>query len=125
MRAVGEADRRRRAAHLLHRDHVREVAHRRAAELFVDGDAEKAQVAHLAPEVVRKLVGAVDLGGTRRDLVGGELPDRRAQHVDRVAVVEVDGGKVLHRHASRVGESSVAGHGRASSPALDRTLRLR
>ena len=108
MRAVGEADRRRGAAHLLHRDHVREVAHRRAAVLLLDGDAEQAQVAHLAPEVGRKLVGAVDLGSARRDLVRGELPHGRAQHVDRVAVVEVDRGKVLHRHASRVKESAFA-----------------
>ncbi len=100
MRAVRETDRRRRAAHLLHRDHVREIAHRGAAVLLVDGDAEQAEIAHLAPQVMRKLVGAVDLGCTRRDLVGGELPHRRTQHVDRVAVMEVDGGNVQHRHVS-------------------------
>ncbi len=38
----------------------------------------------------------IDVGGTRRDLVGGELPDRRAQHVDRLAVVEGQGGEIEH-----------------------------
>ena len=97
VRAVGETDRRRGAADFLHRDDVREVAHRRAAVFLVDGDAEQAEVAQLAPQVGRELVGAVDLGGARRDLVGGELPHRRAQHVDRLAVVEVEGGEVRHR----------------------------
>ena len=88
VRAVRQAHGGRRARDLLHRHAVREVTHRRAAVRLLDGDAEDAQVAHLPPQVRRELVAAVDVGGARRDLVRGELRDRRAQHVDRLAVVE-------------------------------------
>ena len=60
VRAVGEPDRGRSAAHFLHRDHVGEVAHAGAAVLLLDGDAEQAQIAQLRPQVARKLVVAVD-----------------------------------------------------------------
>ena len=54
-----------------------------------------------------KLVVAVDLGRARRDLGGGELPHGLAQHVDRLAVVEVEGGKSSmsvsrNRHGPRI-----------------------
>ena len=50
---------------------------------------EQAEVAELAPEVGREHVLVVDLGGARRDLVGGEGAHRVAQHVDRLAEIEV------------------------------------
>ena len=96
MRAVGQSHRRGRARDLLHRDDVGEVSHRRAAVLFLDGDAEQSQVAHLPPQVGRKEVVVIDGRGARRDLVGGELLHGRAQHVDRLAVVEVEGRKIEH-----------------------------
>ena len=74
MRAVGQADGRRRPADLLHRHDVREIAHRGAAVFLLDGDSEEAEIADLAPQVRGKLVRAIDVGGARRDLVGGELP---------------------------------------------------
>src|SRR5207244_9221768 len=82
-----------------HRDNVREIAHRRAAVFILDGDAENSEVAHLAPQVRRKRVRPVDLRGTRRDLVRGELPDAVAQHVDRFAMMEVERGEAWHRHS--------------------------
>ena len=42
MRAVAEADRRRRAADLLHRDDMLEIAEAEAVELLLYGDAVKA-----------------------------------------------------------------------------------
>jgi hypothetical protein len=51
VRAVGQADRGRGAADLLHGHHVLEVAHAGAAVLLLHGDAEDAEVAELAPEV--------------------------------------------------------------------------
>ena len=43
----------------------------------------------LAPQVGGKCVVAVDVGGARRDLVGGERLHLAAQHVDGLAEVEV------------------------------------
>ena len=68
MRAVRKPDRGRAARDLLHRDDVREVAHRRAAVLFLDRDAEQAEGAELAPQVGGELVRLVDLRRARRDL---------------------------------------------------------
>ena len=45
-----------------------------AAVFLLDGDAEDAERAHLAPQIRREFVDAVDLGGARRDLVRGEAP---------------------------------------------------
>ena len=81
--AVGQADRRRGAADLLHRDDVGEIAHAGAAVFLFDGDAEQAEVAELAPQVHGKLVAAVDLRRARRDLGGGELLHGVAQHVQQ------------------------------------------
>ncbi len=88
MGAVGQADRGRGARDFFHRHDVREVAHVGAAVFLADGDAEQAELAHLAPQVHRELVAAVDFGGARRDLVGRELLHGFAQGGDVFAVVE-------------------------------------
>jgi len=66
------------------------------AEFLLDGYAEQAQVPHLAPEVRRELVRAIDLSSPRSDLFGRELPYRSAQQVDGLAVVEIERGEIQH-----------------------------
>jgi hypothetical protein len=94
VRAVAQADAGAGAADLLHRHHVRQVAHVGAAVGLGHGDAEHAELAHLAPQVHRELVAAVDLGGARRDLGLGEGAHGVAQRVDVVAELEVEAGQV-------------------------------
>ena len=86
MRAVTQPDRGRGAADFLHRHHMREVAHAGAAVFGRRGDSEQAEFAHLAPQFVRELVGAVDFGGARRDALGGERGRAFAQQFHFAAV---------------------------------------
>ena len=55
------------------------------------------RVAELAPQVHRERIVAVDLRGARRDLVGGEGLDRGAQHVGRLAEVEIQAGQTVRQ----------------------------
>ena len=96
MGAVGQADRGRGARDFLHRHDVGQVAHVGAAVFFADGDAEHAQLAHLAPQVHRELVAAVDLGRARGDLGGGELLHGFAQRGDVFAVVKGQAWEMEH-----------------------------
>ena len=98
MGAVGQPDGGRAAADLLHGDAVLEVAEARAAVLLLHRDAEQAQLAELRPQCARELVGLVDLGGDRRDLVGGEAAHAGAQLVGRLAEIEVERGKIVGDH---------------------------
>jgi len=75
---------------------VGQVAHVRAAVFVADGNAEQAQLAHLAPQVHRELVGAVDLGRAGRDFRGGELLHGCAQRGDVVAVVKGQAWEMEH-----------------------------
>jgi len=70
---------------------VFQIAHAGAAVGVLDGDAEQAQIAHLAPEVRWEGIVAVDSSGARRDLVGRECLHLAAQHVHGFAKVEVQG----------------------------------
>ncbi|MNS88214.1 hypothetical protein D3C72_1221800 [compost metagenome] len=88
VRAVGQPDRRRRAADLLHRDHMGEVAHVRAAVLLGHGDAQHAEVAHLLPGIHRELVRPVDLGRARRQFGLRPAAHGGAQHLDVLAQIE-------------------------------------
>ena len=81
MGAVGQADRGRAAADLLHGDDMLEVAHFRAAVFFGNGDTQEAHVAHLSPQFGRKMVIAVNIGGQRGDFLGDEILYRFAQQV--------------------------------------------
>ena len=73
-----------------------QVAHLGAAVFLVDGDAEHAQVAHLAPQVHRELVAAVDFGGARGDFDGGELLHRFAQRGDVFAMIKGQAWQMQH-----------------------------
>src|SRR5262249_15112359 len=90
MRAIGEPDRRRGAAHLPHRDHMVEIAQAGAAKFLLDRDAENSDVAHLPPEIGGELVLAVDVGGARRDLPGCEARPRVADHLRVIAEIEIE-----------------------------------
>ena len=96
MGAVGESDRGRRAAHLLHRDHVGEVAHPRPAQRLLDGDPVQPERAECFPEIARELVGRVDLACARRDLRLREAVDGLPERLDLVAEGEAH-ASVEHR----------------------------
>src|SRR5262249_25869800 len=98
VRAVGEPDRGRAARDLLHGDAMRQIAEPRAAELLLDRDPVQAERAHARPQVARKNVAAVDLGGARRDLVGREAAHGVAQRVDLLAEVEVEAAPGIGDH---------------------------
>src|SRR5574341_1408078 len=70
-----------------------EIPHPGSAVLFLDGDAEQAEVPQLAPQIRRESVAAVDLVRPWRDLAGGEDLDRLAQHVQGFAQAEIQAGK--------------------------------
>ncbi|MNM92775.1 hypothetical protein D3C81_1051190 [compost metagenome] len=93
--AVGEGDRSRTTADLLHGDHVGQVAQTRAAVFLFDGDAEQAHVAEFLPHVHREEVVRVDLRGARRQFSGDEVAHLVAQHVDGFAEAEVE-GRIAH-----------------------------
>src|SRR5204862_5508413 len=90
-----QADRARPAADLLHGDAVFEIAQARPAVLLLNRDAEQPHLAELRPQTARELVGLVDLGGERRDLVGGKSAHAGAQLVGRLAEIEVERWEVV------------------------------
>ncbi len=92
MRAVRQPDRGAAARNLLHRHAMGEVAETGAAKLLLDRDAEQAKRAELRPQLAGKAVGAVELGGARRDLVLGESAHGIAQHFDVAAEAEIKAG---------------------------------
>ncbi len=111
MGAVGEPDRGRGAAHLLHRDAMREVAHAGAAVFLLDGDAVQPERAHRGPQLGRKAVALVDLGGQRRDLLVGEVAHRVAQQVDLGAEIMVEHRKAGVLHAAYMAHGAGFGEG--------------
>jgi hypothetical protein len=98
MRAIAQAHGSGRARDFLERDAMFEIAKPRAAELFFDGDAVQADSAHFRPEVARKLVCAVDLGGAWRDLVLRKITRGRADHLGGFAQIEVEGRGYVGDH---------------------------
>ena len=98
MRPVGQSDRGRGTADLLHRDAMFEVAHAGTAPFLLDRDAEDAEVTHLAPEVWREGVVAVDGGGARRDFRGGAATYPAPTLIDGP---RTDGGPPLTELAGR------------------------
>ena len=128
MGAVGEADRGRAAADLLHRDAMREIAHAGAAIFLLDRDAVQAERAHLGPQLDREAVGPVDLGGERRDAVLGKVAHRRAQHVDLGAEIKIEGREPRVLHGSEVGGCGWCGREDSNfhgvSPTATSTLRV-
>ena len=61
--------------------------------LFLDGDAEQAEVAELRPQLAREAVLAVDVRGQRRDAFRGELRHGGAQRIEVFTETEIE---ILH-----------------------------
>src|SRR4051794_13190399 len=101
MGSVGQAYRGGGARNLFHGDAVLEIAETRAAIFLLDGNAVEAKIAKLRLQVARKLVGLVDLGGARRDLVRREVADGFAYRIRGLAEVKIE-------HPLRVGNHRVA-----------------
>ncbi len=92
MRAVAQAHRGAGAGDFFQRHHMRQIAHARAAIGLGHGDAQQAQVAELAPQIHRKLIGAVDFGGARGNFLLGKVAHGLAQSSDVFAELEVQSG---------------------------------
>ena len=70
-----------------------QITHACAAVVFLDGNAEYAEIAKLAPQVHREGIVAIDRRRTWCDFNGGKVLHRAAQHVGRLPEVEVQSGK--------------------------------
>src|ERR1700735_3527811 len=81
-----------------------EIAEPRAAIFLLDRNPVQAQRADFRPQIARKLVALVDLGGARRDLVTGEIMHGLANRVRGFAEIEIE-------HPMRVGNHGQAGSG--------------
>ncbi len=66
-----------------------EIAEAKAAPFLLDGDPVQAERAHLRPKLPRELVGGVDLGRARGDLVAGEAGGGFADGVGGLAEPKV------------------------------------
>ncbi len=123
VRTVGQAYRRAGTGDLLHRHHMRQIAHVGAAILFGYRDAQHAQVTKLAPQVHRELVIAVNLGGTRRDFSLRKLAHGITQSVDILTQLEIQAWQSGHGLVSYLyGAPDAAATGEGGGTA---SLRLR
>ncbi len=77
-----------------------EVAEAGSAIFLFYRDAVQAEGADLGPEVARKLVAPVDLGGARRDLVLREGVHRLANRVRGFAQIEIEKQRPVRGHHS-------------------------
>src|SRR5258708_28647330 len=98
MSSVRQSDRGRATADLLHGDAMGEIPHAAAAVLFLDSNAVEAERTHSWPQLDRETIGAIDLGGERRNLRIGKIAHRRAQQVDLGTGIVVDSGKAVVLH---------------------------
>src|ERR1700754_3031431 len=99
MRAVRETDGGGGAENSPHPPEMLEIAEARAAIFFLDRDAVQAERAHLGPQIAREFIAAVDVVGTRRDAVTGEVAHRLAQHVDIRPKAEIEARPGIGDHA--------------------------
>src|SRR5581483_5749021 len=74
------------------------IAEPGAAPFLFDGNAQKSQCPQLRPQIAREAIGAVDLGGTRRDLVLREIAHRVAQHFEVAAKTEIKSRQAVRQH---------------------------
>ena len=95
VRAIGEPDRGARPRDFLHCHHMRQVAHVGPAVFLADRHPEHADLAHLAPQVHRKLIRTIRFSGERGNLGFGKSPHGIAQHVDIFAQFEIQ-SRQLH-----------------------------
>ncbi len=89
---VGQPHGRRGTADFLHHHSVRQITQTTATIDFINGDAQKAHLAKLGPEVGGKLVVPVYGRRARFDLFLAHLINGAAKHVDFFAETEVEGG---------------------------------
>ena len=121
VRAVAQAHRRRRAAHLLHRDAVLGIAEPDPAVLLLDGDPEDAEIAHLRPEVGGEVVRLVDRRRPGRDLVRGEAHHAVPDEVGLVAEAEVEAGSLVRAGYGAHRSSCASGTGPKYAPTRRRS----
>jgi hypothetical protein len=107
--AVGQAHGGRGAGDFLHGHHMFQIAQAEAAPFFLDGNAVQAKVAHLRPELTRKAVGLVDVGGDRRDLGGGEPGRGVPKGVDSFSKAKVQAGHLSLLPPKEAGSLAFAG----------------
>src|SRR5271170_2088498 len=107
---------------------MREIAHAGAAIFFLDCDAVQAERTHFGPQLDRKPIGPVDLGGERRYSILGKAADCGPQHVDLRAEVKVEGRKPRVLHESAGGGCGWCGREASNfhgvSPTATSTLRV-
>ncbi len=104
MRAIGQPDRSRRPADLLHRHHMLQIPHRRPAILLPDGNPEHPELPELRPQGRGEQVVPIDGGRLRRNLRSRKGPHLITQHVGGLAEVEIESGRhgwVSRRAGSR------------------------
>ena len=89
VRPVAQAHAGTGARNFLHGNHVRQVSHVSAPIGLGHGDAQHAQIAHLAPQVHGELIRLIDLRRARGNFGLGEITHRIAQCVDIFAQVKV------------------------------------
>lgn len=89
VRTIGQAHARARSRDFFHGNHVSQITHFSTAISLRCGDAQDAQVTHLAPQVHGELIAGIDLCRTGRDLGLGKCGDRIAQRIDVFAKLEV------------------------------------
>src|SRR5262249_51442491 len=89
MGPVGEADRARGARDFLHDGGVSQIAQARATPALRHGDTQQPLLSERRPQVARKLVAAVYLGGARRDPLGGEAPHLGADLLEALIEPEI------------------------------------
>ena len=89
-----------------------EIAESEAAVFLRRGDPVQPERAHLGPQVARKAVVAVDLGGARRNLVVGEGARRFADQIRGFAEVEIERGGAVGDHDGRPMSWTLTDNGR-------------
>ena len=100
VRTIRQAHAGRCTRNFFHGNHVRQVTHVGATIGFGHRNAQHAHFAHLAPQVHRKLIGAVNFCRTRGNLCLGKIADSIAQCIDVFAQLKVQAWHV-HVHISK------------------------
>ncbi len=104
MRPIGERHRGAGPGDLFHCNHMRQIGHARPAVFFRRGDAQKAQLAKLFPQLVGKLVLLVDLGRHRFDALLRPAMHHIAHRVDVFTKIEIHR---VHEHGARVSKGKL------------------
>ena len=89
MSAVGKGNGRRGAADLLDGHDMLQIRHPGTAVFFGNGDAVQPQIAHLPPEVHRKMIFAVDIGRPGSNLRPGKRHDGVPQQISGITQIKI------------------------------------